>query len=136
MTKKRRQYSAEFKFKVALEVAKGRKTISELTSEMEVHPNQISEWTAPSHARLRRNRVLNRTLLPEQQVRARSYQRWSSTGGSQNRLGCTQAFGKLAGHIDIGIAEALGSLPNEVAPVRYVLNDLSAHLLRQEAIPM
>ncbi len=44
MTKKRRQFSAEFKFKVALEAAKGRKTISELASEMEVHPNQISEW--------------------------------------------------------------------------------------------
>jgi len=44
MTKKRRQYSAELKFKVALEAAKGRKTISELASEMEVHPNQISEW--------------------------------------------------------------------------------------------
>jgi transposase-like protein len=44
MTKKRRQYSAEFKFKAALEAAKGRKTISELASEMEVHPNQISDW--------------------------------------------------------------------------------------------
>ena len=44
MTKKRRQYSAEFTFKVALEAAKGRKTMSELASEMEVHPNQISEW--------------------------------------------------------------------------------------------
>ena len=33
MTKKRRQYSAEFKFKVALEAVKGRKTISELASE-------------------------------------------------------------------------------------------------------
>ena len=43
MTKKRRQYSAEFKFKAALEAAKGRKTISELASEMEVHPNQISD---------------------------------------------------------------------------------------------
>ena len=44
MTNKRRQYSAGFKFKVALEAAKGRKTISELASEMEVHPNHISEW--------------------------------------------------------------------------------------------
>ena len=44
MIKKRRQFSPEFKFKVALEAAKGRKTISELASEMEVHPNQISEW--------------------------------------------------------------------------------------------
>ena len=44
MAKTRRQYSAEFKFKVALEAVKGRKTISELASETEVHPNQISDW--------------------------------------------------------------------------------------------
>jgi transposase-like protein len=44
MAKKRRQYNAEFKFKVALEATKGSKTISELASEMEVHPNQISQW--------------------------------------------------------------------------------------------
>jgi len=44
MTKKRRQYSPEFKFKVALEAAKGRKTISELASELAVHPTQISDW--------------------------------------------------------------------------------------------
>ncbi len=44
MTKQRRQYSPEFKFKVALEAAKGRKTISELASEMQVHPTQVSEW--------------------------------------------------------------------------------------------
>ena len=44
MAKKRRQYSAEFKFKAALEAAKGRKAISELASEIEVHPKQISEW--------------------------------------------------------------------------------------------
>jgi putative transposase len=44
MSKNRRRYSAEFKFKVALEAAKGTKTLNELASEFEVHPNQISEW--------------------------------------------------------------------------------------------
>ena len=44
MTKKRRQYSPEFKFRVALEAAKGRKTISELAGELQVHPTQISDW--------------------------------------------------------------------------------------------
>jgi putative transposase len=44
MTKKRRSYSAEFKFKVALEAAKGLKTLNELSSEYGVHPNQISKW--------------------------------------------------------------------------------------------
>lgn len=44
MTKKRRQYSAEFKFKVALEAAKGSNTLSELAQQYQLHPNQISEW--------------------------------------------------------------------------------------------
>jgi len=44
MSKNRRRFSAEFKFKVALEAAKGTKTINELASEYEVHPNQIGQW--------------------------------------------------------------------------------------------
>ena len=44
MSKKRRQYSAEFKFKVALEASQGNKTLNEIASEREVHPNQISQW--------------------------------------------------------------------------------------------
>ena len=34
----------KFKFKVALEAAKGLKTLNELSSEHGVHPNQISQW--------------------------------------------------------------------------------------------
>ena len=44
MSKIRRRFSAEYKFKVALEAAKGTKTINELASEYEVHPNQIGQW--------------------------------------------------------------------------------------------
>ena len=44
MTKKRRRFSAEFKFQVALEAAKGLKTLNELSSQYSVHPNQISGW--------------------------------------------------------------------------------------------
>jgi putative transposase len=44
MSKKRRQYSAEYKFKVALEAAKGTKTLVELASETGIHPNQFSQW--------------------------------------------------------------------------------------------
>lgn len=40
----RKQYSAEFKAKVALEAIKGNKTINELASGFEVHPNQITQW--------------------------------------------------------------------------------------------
>ena len=44
MTKKRHQYSTEFKFNVVLEAVKGTKTISDLASETGVHPTQISDW--------------------------------------------------------------------------------------------
>lgn len=44
MTIKRKRHSAEFKFEVALEAAKGLQTASQIASEREVHPNQISQW--------------------------------------------------------------------------------------------
>ena len=44
MGTKRKQHSAEFKFKVALEAAKEQKTLSQLGSEYELNPTQISEW--------------------------------------------------------------------------------------------
>lgn len=44
MSKKRRRFSAEFKFRVALEAAKGQATIGELASKHNLHPNQISQW--------------------------------------------------------------------------------------------
>lgn len=44
MAKQRRRHSAEFKFKVALEAAKGQQTINELAGEFSLHPNQISTW--------------------------------------------------------------------------------------------
>ena len=44
MSKNRRRHSAEFKLKVALEAAKGTKTINELASEDDVHPNLVSQW--------------------------------------------------------------------------------------------
>ena len=39
-----KRHSAQFKFKVALEAAKGTKTLSELAGEYGLHPSQISEW--------------------------------------------------------------------------------------------
>ena len=44
MGKKRRQFTDKFKAKVALEAVKGVKTLAELASEYQVHPNQVSEW--------------------------------------------------------------------------------------------
>jgi len=44
MSKKRRNHSATFKAKVALDAIKGEKTLSELASQYELHPTQIQQW--------------------------------------------------------------------------------------------
>ena len=44
MSKKRRQHSAQYKFQVALEATKGEKTVSQIGSIHNVHPNQVSQW--------------------------------------------------------------------------------------------
>ena len=44
MSNKRKQYSPQFKAKVALEAIRGEKTVSELASQYEVHPTMINNW--------------------------------------------------------------------------------------------
>jgi transposase-like protein len=44
MTMPRRQHSAEFKAKVALEAIRGERTLNELATEYGVHPVQITQW--------------------------------------------------------------------------------------------
>ena len=44
MTTKRTNHPAQFKFKVALEAAKGLKTRSQIAAEFGIHPTQISQW--------------------------------------------------------------------------------------------
>ncbi|WP_158137123.1 IS3-like element ISVpa4 family transposase [Vibrio metschnikovii] len=44
MTRKRRNHSPEFKAKVALDAAKGDKTVAELAQKYNLHANQISTW--------------------------------------------------------------------------------------------
>lgn len=44
MVNMRRQHNAAFKAKVALEAVKGEKTITQISSEFSVHPNQIRQW--------------------------------------------------------------------------------------------
>ena len=41
---KRKQYSPQFKAKVALEAAKGDKTIAQLSSQYDLHPTVINNW--------------------------------------------------------------------------------------------
>ncbi|WP_371258969.1 IS3 family transposase [Ectothiorhodospira sp. BSL-9] len=44
MSRKRKQYSADFKAKVALEALKGEQTTSELAARFEIHPTMVSQW--------------------------------------------------------------------------------------------
>jgi len=44
VTKKRKKYSQQFKFKVALEAVKELKTINEIASAYEVHPTKVKSW--------------------------------------------------------------------------------------------
>ncbi len=44
MSKNRRNHSAAFKAKVALDAIKGDKTLSELASQYSLHPTQIQTW--------------------------------------------------------------------------------------------
>jgi len=44
MSVKRRRHSAEYKFQVALEAAKGDTTLSRLAQQYQLHADQISEW--------------------------------------------------------------------------------------------
>lgn len=44
MGRKRRQFNSQFKFTVALEAAKGLKTINQIAGEYSLHPNQVSTW--------------------------------------------------------------------------------------------
>ena len=42
--RKRKRYDDNFKARVALEAIKGERTLSEIASQYEVHPNQITQW--------------------------------------------------------------------------------------------
>ena len=44
MTKKRRSYTPEFKFRIGLEALKGMETIAQIAQEYQVHPNQVRAW--------------------------------------------------------------------------------------------
>lgn len=44
MGKQRRQFTAEFKARVAFEALRGDRSISQLAVHYKVHPNQITQW--------------------------------------------------------------------------------------------
>jgi transposase-like protein len=81
----RRQFSGKFKAKVAIEAIKGEKTINEIASIYEVHPNQVSKW---------KKRALE--LLPEAMDNRPSRQ--SDTSGNEAKL--YQQIGRLTVEVD------------------------------------
>ena len=44
MRKPRRNHSASFKARIALEAIRGEKTVADIASHHEVHPNQVTTW--------------------------------------------------------------------------------------------
>jgi len=44
MRRPRRNHSAAFKARVALEAVRGEKTVAEIAAHHEVHPNQVTSW--------------------------------------------------------------------------------------------
>ena len=44
MKRRRRQYSADWKAKIALEPIKGQRTVQEIASHYEVHPTLVTHW--------------------------------------------------------------------------------------------
>jgi len=44
MPQKRRSYTPEFKFRIALEALKGMETIAQIAQRHQVHPNQVRSW--------------------------------------------------------------------------------------------
>ena len=44
MSSKRRRFSGELKAKVALEALRGDRTLQEVASQHQVHPNQVGAW--------------------------------------------------------------------------------------------
>ena len=44
MKRHRRQFSADWKAKIALEAIKGQRTVQEIASQYEIHPSLVTHW--------------------------------------------------------------------------------------------
>lgn len=65
---KRRQFTAKFKFQVALDALKGLQTLNEVASQYEVHPTQVKQWK--KQLQEQGAEVFNEKAAKEQQAHA------------------------------------------------------------------
>ena len=64
MTTTRKQYTPQFKARVATEAIRGEKTLSQLGSQFKVHPMQIAKWRKAAVEQLPELFVDGRTRKP------------------------------------------------------------------------
>lgn len=50
--KQRRNFTAEFKARIAIEAIKGQRTVQEIAAHYEVHPNMVTKWKQQAIAEL------------------------------------------------------------------------------------
>ncbi len=86
MTATRKQYSPQFKARVAIEAIRGEKTLSQPGSQFKVHPMQIAKW---------RKAALEQ--LPELFVDGRSRK---AHGGESDNDALYQEIGRLKVELD------------------------------------
>jgi transposase len=82
-----RHFGKDFKAKVAIEAIKGEKTLNEIASMYEVHPNQVSQW-----------KKLALEKLPEAMVDGRGKEARQVQGVDEEKL--HQKIGQQAIEID------------------------------------
>jgi len=73
---KRRNFTSEFKAKVALEAIKGQRTVSELAARHNVHPNLVTTWkrTLLEHASDAFSDPRAKGKADDEQLKAQLYQ--------------------------------------------------------------
>ena len=76
MTKQRKQYSADFKARVAIAAIKGDKTVNEIASTYSVHPNQVMTWKKQALSSIPDafSSKQDRQVQDEDELKARLYQ--------------------------------------------------------------
>jgi len=67
LKRNRKQYSPDFKARVAMEALKGEETIAELAIRFEVHPTQINKWKRELVA----GAAISSALIPTRRSRMR-----------------------------------------------------------------